>query len=102
MSQRVVIRLAELASFPAQKSRPAVPAKPGKRGKGGKKGQRAVPARPAKPARPGKLPVSPATIWRWVREGKFPKPFKLGNGITVWDAAQVDAFIASRAEGGML
>lgn len=45
----------------------------------------------------GLLPVSPATIWRWVREGKFPKPFKLGESVTVWDAAEVEAFIAKRA-----
>ena len=37
----------------------------------------------------GLLPVSPATVWRWVREGKFPKPFKLGESVTVWDAAEV-------------
>ena len=43
------------------------------------------------------LPVSPATIWRWVREGKFPKPFKLGDSVTVWDATEVEAFIAQRA-----
>lgn len=49
------------------------------------------------PGRPGKLPVSPATIWRWVREGKFPKPFKLGQSVTVWNAAEVDAFISARA-----
>lgn len=49
-------------------------------------------------ARQGMLPVSPATIWRWVREGKFPKPFKLGSSVTVWDAADVEAFITQRAE----
>jgi predicted DNA-binding transcriptional regulator AlpA len=48
------------------------------------------------PSKPGKLPVSPATIWRWVREGKFPKPFKLGDSVTVWDLALVDAYIAQR------
>jgi len=46
--------------------------------------------------KPGMLPVSPATIWRWVREGKFPKPFKLGAGTTVFDAAQVEAFVAAQ------
>lgn len=51
------------------------------------------------PAKEGKLPVSPATVWRWVREGKFPKPFKLGESVTVWDAAEVDGFIAQRADG---
>lgn len=51
------------------------------------------------PAKRGELPVSPATVWRWVREGKFPKPFKLGESVTVWDAAEVEAFIAQRAGG---
>jgi prophage regulatory protein len=50
------------------------------------------------PGNPGMLPVSPATIWRWVKSEKFPKPFKLGVGTTVWDAAQVEAFIARAAE----
>jgi prophage regulatory protein len=43
--------------------------------------------------KPGKLPVSPSTIWRWVREGKFPQPIKLGEAVTAWDADAVDAFI---------
>jgi prophage regulatory protein len=49
----------------------------------------------------GLLPVSPATIWRWVREGKFPKPYKLGSAVTVWDAEAVEKFIArqSKVEG---
>ena len=47
----------------------------------------------------GMLPVSPATVWRWVREGKFPKPFKLGESVTVWDAAAVEDFIAKRSGG---
>ena len=46
--------------------------------------------------RPGLLPVSHATIWRWVREGKFPKPFKLAPGTTCWDAGQVEAFITTQ------
>lgn len=46
----------------------------------------------------GLLPVSPATVWRWVREGKFPKPFKLGASTTVWDRGAVEAFIAKQAE----
>lgn len=48
--------------------------------------------------RPGLLPVSQATIWRWVREGKFPKPFKLAPGTTCWDAGQVEAFITAQQE----
>jgi len=53
------------------------------------------------PAKEGKLPVSPATIWRWVREGKFPKPFKLGQSVTVWDVQQVENFLAERAENSI-
>lgn len=46
--------------------------------------------------RPGLLPVSPATCWRWVREGKLPKPFKLGAATTVWNLADIEAFIAAQ------
>lgn len=46
----------------------------------------------------GILPVGPATIWRWSRAGKFPAHFKLGEGTTVWDADEVDAFIAARRD----
>jgi predicted DNA-binding transcriptional regulator AlpA len=42
------------------------------------------------------LPVSPATIWRWVRDGKFPKPLKLGPSVTGWHICEVEAFIAAR------
>ncbi|MFS2101066.1 helix-turn-helix transcriptional regulator [Variovorax sp. Varisp85] len=49
--------------------------------------------------KPGLLPVSPATVWRWVRAGQFPKPFKLSESVTVWDAAAVEEFIAKRAKG---
>jgi len=47
----------------------------------------------------GLVPVSPATVWRWVAEGKFPKPFKLGPNTTVFDLDQVEAFLAKQAEG---
>lgn len=45
-------------------------------------------------AKAGILPVSPATIWRWVRDGKFPKPFKLGACVTAWRSEDIAAFIA--------
>lgn len=47
--------------------------------------------------KPGILPVSPPTIWRWVADGKFPAPFKLGANTTVWDADKVEQFLAQRA-----
>ena len=49
--------------------------------------------------RAGILPVSPATVWRWVAEGKFPAPFKLGANTTVWDADKVEQFLAQRSGG---
>jgi prophage regulatory protein len=50
--------------------------------------------------KPGRLPVSPATVWRWVAEDRFVKPFKLGPNTTVWDLDQVEAFLAQQAAGG--
>lgn len=49
------------------------------------------------PTKTGILPVSPATIYRWVRDGKFPQPFKLGAGVTAWYAADIEQFIAASA-----
>lgn len=49
------------------------------------------------PTKAGILPVSPATVWRWVRDGKFPQPFKLSAGVTAWYAADVEKFIAARS-----
>ena len=46
--------------------------------------------------RTGRIPVSPATIWRWVMEGKLPKPYKLSDRITVWNTEDVDFFISQR------
>lgn len=48
--------------------------------------------------RVGKLPVSPATIWRWVKQGSFPSPFKLAKQTTVWDADQVQAWLDAQKE----
>ena len=47
----------------------------------------------------GLVPVSPATVWRWVAAGQFPKPFKLGPNTTVFDLDQVEAFLAQQAGG---
>jgi predicted DNA-binding transcriptional regulator AlpA len=51
------------------------------------------------PGRPGLLPVSPSTVWRWVREGRFPAPFSLGVKTTVWDKAAVDQWLANQKGG---
>ncbi len=46
----------------------------------------------------GLLPVSPATIWRWVKNGSFPAPFKIGSNTTVFDADAVDFWLKSQRE----
>lgn len=47
----------------------------------------------------GMLPVSAATWWKWVAEGKAPAPIKLSPGVTVWRLADVMAF-AEKMSGG--
>jgi prophage regulatory protein len=42
--------------------------------------------------------VCRTTIWRWSREGDFPKPVKLG-GATRWSLAKITAWEAQQAEG---
>lgn len=37
----------------------------------------------------GPIPVSKSTWWAGVRDGRFPKPRKLGPGTTVWLAAEI-------------
>ena len=44
-----------------------------------------------------KIPVNKATIWRWVRDGKFVAPIKL-NGILMWSTQEVDAWIQQQKE----
>jgi len=51
------------------------------------------------PKKDGMIPVSPATIWRWVKTGKFPAPFKLSESITVWNLDDIEAFVFRRQNG---
>lgn len=43
------------------------------------------------------IPVSRATWWQGVREGRFPKPVRLG-GITAWRMSDIEKLI--KGEGG--
>ncbi len=36
--------------------------------------------------------VSRPTIWRWTKNGNFPKPVKLGAGSTRWRASDLEAW----------
>lgn len=48
---------------------------------------------------PGIIPVSDATWWKWVAEGKAPAAIKLSPGVTVWRTVDVLAFAESLARG---
>lgn len=43
------------------------------------------------------LPISPATLWRWVASSKFPKPVKLGSRITAWRLDDVRGWLSGRS-----
>jgi len=43
----------------------------------------------------GPIPVGKSTWWAGVKDGRFPKPVKLGQRITVWRAEDIRALIAN-------
>lgn len=43
----------------------------------------------------GPIPVGKSTWWAGVKDGRFPKPVKLGPRITVWRAEDIRALIAT-------
>lgn len=47
------------------------------------------------------VPVNASTLWRWVRDGKFPRPIKLGPRTTAWRATDVISWIQAKANAGV-
>ena len=43
--------------------------------------------------------ISGPTVWRWIKQGAFPKPVSLGPNTTAFDARAVDAWINSKISG---
>lgn len=41
----------------------------------------------------GPIPVSKSTWWAGVKDGRFPKPIKLGRRISVWRAEDIERLI---------
>lgn len=39
-----------------------------------------------------------STIYRWMDEGKFPKPYTLGGHSVAWLEAEIDAWISSKLD----
>ncbi|MBP8183364.1 MAG: AlpA family phage regulatory protein [Rhodoferax sp.] len=38
---------------------------------------------------PAIIPISPATLWRWVKSGQFVAPVKLSTRVTAWRCEEV-------------
>jgi prophage regulatory protein len=49
------------------------------------------------PALKKRVPVDPVTIWRWERQGRFPKRIKIGPNSVGWDDDEIDAWSADPA-----
>jgi len=47
----------------------------------------------------GPIPISKSTWWAGVKDGRFPKPLKLGARVTVWRAEDIRDLIATGATG---
>ena len=59
------------------------------------------PGRNGLPARRGRLPVSFATIWRWVKLGSFPQPVRLGPQVTAWRMEDIERWETEHASLGL-
>ncbi|ENN8395597.1 AlpA family phage regulatory protein [Serratia marcescens] len=44
------------------------------------------------------LGVSEATIWRKAKNGTLPRPIKLSDRVTAFDAVEINAWIKSRKD----
>ena len=47
------------------------------------------------PPIPALIPISKASVWRAVKDGRFPKPVKLGPKTTAWRVEDIRALIES-------
>lgn len=39
------------------------------------------------------IPISKSAWWKGCKDGKYPKPLKLGPKTTVWKASEINAFL---------
>ncbi|MEZ5895295.1 MAG: AlpA family phage regulatory protein [Parvularculaceae bacterium] len=47
----------------------------------------------------GPIPISKSTWWAGVKDGRFPKPMKLGARTTVWRAEDIQSLIENGVAG---
>lgn len=48
-----------------------------------------------------RIGVSRSTLWRWVRDGRFPPGVRLGPNAVGWVETEVDAWLESRPVVGV-
>jgi len=44
------------------------------------------------------IPVSAATLWRWVKSGRFISPSKLSDRVTAWRCEDVRGWIEEQSD----
>jgi predicted DNA-binding transcriptional regulator AlpA len=44
------------------------------------------------------LPIGKSTLWLMVKEGRFPKPVKLGPKITAWRISDIKKYLEKFSE----
>lgn len=44
------------------------------------------------------LPIGKSTVWAWVKSGKFPKPIKLSETVTVWHNQEIWQWLESQGQ----
>jgi prophage regulatory protein len=49
----------------------------------------------------GPMPVGKSTWWAGVKNGRYPKPCKLGRRITAWRVADIRALLDELSKGGV-
>ena len=52
-----------------------------------------------KPEVLAKVCMSKSQMYRLILAGKFPKPYKLSERVTVWSEAEIDAWLAAKMVG---
>jgi len=53
------------------------------------------------PTYPRLIPISHATLWRLVKNKKFPAPVKLTKGVTAWRAKDVRRYLQKASEANL-
>jgi prophage regulatory protein len=51
------------------------------------------------PPTPAIVPVSRSTWWRGIRDGRFPRPTKIGPNSTAWRAEEIRELVESLGSG---